>query len=153
MKEQIRRIKSILSKDEIGALKAVDEILDAGKEITNLIWELIKYFKDILIYKSTNELKIYNEKELEQIKDLAGMVEKEDLLNIIYELSELENELKWSSQKIIIFQTKIIKLCMKKILKPIFYEENGQFTRFERVFVYVRASSRSSLRDISLRFL
>ena len=116
--------KSILSKDEIGALKAVDEILDAGKEITNLIWELIKYFKDILIYKSTNELKIYNEKELEQIKDLAGMVEKEDLLNIIYELSELENELKWSSQKIIIFQTKIIKLCMKKILKPIFYEEN-----------------------------
>ena len=108
--------KCILEHDEIGAIKVIDEILDSGKDIVNLVWELIKYFKDILVYKSTNNLKVYNEKEIAQIKVLAEETTKENLLNIIYQLSELENEMKWSSQKIIFFQTKIIKLCMKKNL-------------------------------------
>ena len=115
--------KCILKHDEIGAIKVIDEILDSGKDIVNLVWELIKYFKDILIFKSTNNLKLYNEKEIAQIEVLAGETTKENLLNIIYQLSELENEMKWSSQKIIFFQTKIIKLCMKK--NEIFQKEEN----------------------------
>ena len=51
---------------------------------------------------------------------MAEDTTKERLLNIIYALSEVENEMKWSSQKIIIFETAIIKLCIKKFEKENF---------------------------------
>ena len=36
------------------------------------------------------------------------------MLDIVYQLSELENDIKWSSQKTIMFQTGIIKVCRKE---------------------------------------
>lgn len=91
--------ESIINYDVDNALKVVNEVLKQGKDISNLIWEIIKYFKDILVYKTSQTLEIYNEKEITQIKELANNVSKERLLQIIYDLSNLSNEIKWSSQK------------------------------------------------------
>jgi DNA polymerase-3 subunit gamma/tau len=105
--------ESIINYDVDNALKVVNEVLKQGKDISNLIWEIIKYFKDILVYKTSQTLEIYNEKEITQIKGLANNVSKERLLQIIYDLSNLSNEIKWSSQKELMFQVEIIKLCNK----------------------------------------
>jgi len=105
--------ESIINYDVDNALKVVNEVLKQGKDISNLIWEIIKYFKDILVYKTSQTLEIYNEKEITQIKGLANNVSKERLLQIIYDLSNLSNEIKWSSQKGLMFQIEIIKLCNK----------------------------------------
>ena len=112
--------KNIIENDECGAINSIEEVLDSGKDVINLLWELIKYFKDILIFKSTGNLKVYNEKEIAQIKELSEEITKEKLLNIIYVLSELENDMKRSSQKIIILEATIIKLCIKKFEKENF---------------------------------
>ena len=45
------------------------------------------------------------------MNEIASKTNKKRLLKIIYELSELENEIKWSSQKNIVFQVGILKLC------------------------------------------
>mgnify|MGYP000391562753 FL=1 len=105
--------ESIINYDVDNALKVVNEVLKQGKDISNLIWEIIKYFKDILVYKTSQTLEIYNEKEITQIRELANNVSKERLLQIIYDLSNLSNEIKWSSQKGLMFQVEIIKLCNK----------------------------------------
>ena len=68
--------ESILNYDVDNALKVVNEVLKQGKDISNLIWEKIKYFKDILVYKTSQTLEIYNEKEKTQIKVLANNVSK-----------------------------------------------------------------------------
>ena len=86
--------ESIINYDVDNALKVVNEVLKQGKDISNLIWEIIKYFKDILVYKTSQTLEIYNEKEITQIKGLANNVSKERLLQIIYDLSNLSNEIK-----------------------------------------------------------
>ncbi len=65
-----------------------------------------------MIYKASGKTGIYNKDEIEGLKEIASKTSKERLLNIIYELSETENDIKMSSQKIIMFQTGIIKLCM-----------------------------------------
>ena len=54
---------------------------------------------------------MYSEEDLQKIKNLVGKVEKQRLLNIIYQLSELENNLKNSTQKTILFQAGVIKIC------------------------------------------
>lgn len=94
------------------ALIAINEVIDEGKDLDNFLWETIKYLRDILVYKTCGSLQLYNESELEQIKAISNEVSKDRLLNLIYNLSDLANSLKWSTQKQIIFQTGIIKACM-----------------------------------------
>ena len=95
------------------ALESVNKVLDEGKDVTNLIWEIIKYIKDILVYKACNKIELYSEDEKAKIEELSKQVTKERLVSLVYELSEIENELKWSTQKTIMFQAGIIKLCNK----------------------------------------
>ena len=103
--------RGILECDAVASLEAVDNVIEDGKDLYNFLWEVIKYFKDILVYKSTNKLNLYSENEIVEIKKLADITDEERLLNIIYQLSDLENDLKWSSQKTIMFQTGVIKAC------------------------------------------
>ena len=104
--------EAIFDNNVENALQSTEDVLNEGKDVTNFLWEMIKYVKDILVYKTSKNTQIYNKEEIEKIQELAEKVSKERLLNIIYELSQLENEIKMSSQKIIMFQTGIIKLCM-----------------------------------------
>ena len=96
------------------ALENVNIVLDQGKDVTNLIWELIKYIKDILVYKTSGKLDLYSNEEIKVINELSEKVSKERLLKIIYDLSECENNIKWSSQKSLMLQVEIIKLCTKE---------------------------------------
>ena len=106
--------ESIIQYDVDKALENVDIVLKEGKDINNLLWEIIKYVKDILVYKASKKADLYNGEELNKIKDLSEIVSKEKLIELIYQLSELENDIKWSTQKTIVFQAGIIKLCNKK---------------------------------------
>lgn len=106
--------ESIIDYNVDEALKNMDIVLDEGKDITNLLWEIIKYIKDILVYKVSGKLELYSEAETEKIKEIAEKISKEKLIQLVYELSELENDIKWSTQKTIMFQAGIIKLCNKQ---------------------------------------
>ena len=105
-------VKGILEKDEIKALSVVDKVIDEGKDLYNFLWEIIKYLKDILIYKSTKKLDIYSKDEIKEIEEISKLASNEKILNIIYLLSSLENDIKWSTQKTIMFQTGIIRACL-----------------------------------------
>ena len=110
-------VKSFLEYNVEEAIRAVDTVLNEGKDLNNLLWEIIKYVKDILVYKATGKLEIYSNDELDEIKKLSDEVTKERLLYIITDLSKLENDMKWSSQKSILFQVEIIKLCSENIIE------------------------------------
>ena len=106
-------VEAIIQYDVDKALVTANKVLEEGKDISNLLWEMIKYVKDILLYKATNHVDLYSEEEIAKLKEISEMAEKERLINFVYALSELENEMKFSTQKTIIFQAGIIKLCSK----------------------------------------
>ena len=105
-------VKNIIEYNAEASISALEEVLKEGKDLNNLLWEIIKYIKDILVYKTSKKLSIYNKEEISQIEALASKTSKERLIGLIYSLSETENNIKWSSQKEIMLQTGIIKLCM-----------------------------------------
>ena len=107
--------QSIIQYDVDKALESTQTVLDEGKDINQLLWEIIKYIKDLLVYKATNKIDFYSEEEKDKIKELSNQASKEKLINLVYQLSELENDMKWSTQKTIIFQAGIIKLCNKQV--------------------------------------
>ena len=133
--ESINKItEAIINKKEIEALQISDEVINQGKDIYNFLWEIIKYVKDILLYKATKKLDLYSKEEIENIKKISDVASKEQILNIIYELSNLENDIKFSSQKAIIFQTGIIRLCMETpILKEIPADIAERINKLEKV--------------------
>lgn len=107
--------QAIIQKEVEKTIQAVESVMEEGKDLNNLLWEIIKYTKDILVWKTTKKLAIYNEKEIEKINEISEKTTKEKLLQIIYQLSELENEMKWSSQKAVLFEVAMIKLCIEPI--------------------------------------
>ena len=110
--EYISKItKSIFEGNEIEALEVIDSVINDGKDLNNFLWEVIKYIKDVLVFKVSGKLSVYNKEELEEIKEISELASKDKILNTIYLLSDLENEIKWSNQKTIMFQTGIIKAC------------------------------------------
>lgn len=104
---------AIFKHDAEKAIEEVQDIISEGKDLDNFLWEVIKYIKDILVYKSTKKLELYSKEEIEYIDKLSSEVEKNRLLELIYNLSELANTMKWSTQKNIIFETGIIKECLE----------------------------------------
>ncbi len=121
------------------ALKSIDDILNEGKDLNNFIWEIIKYVKDLLIYKTSGKIDLYSKDELENIKQICEKVSKEKLVNLIYELSTLENNMKWSTQKTIMFQAGIIKLCSQEIGSGTNIEE-----RIEKIEKYIKSGNISA---------
>ena len=111
--EYISKIsEEIVNSNGENALITAKNVIDEGKDINNILWEIIKYFRDILLFKSTKEISnIYSKEDAKKIEELSSKINNERLLNIIYKLSELENEIKWSSQKNIVFQVGILKVC------------------------------------------
>lgn len=105
-------IESIVNFDSEKALSMTKAVMDDGKDVENTLFELIKYTRDLMILKSTKTVSsIYNENDLKTMNELISKASDERLLKIIYSLSELENDIKYSSQKNIVFQVGIIKLC------------------------------------------
>ena len=104
-------VESIINKDVDKCLVTLKTVISEGKDQNNFLWEIIKYVKDILLFKVTGEVGIYSEAEQLKLKQLAEISAKEDLVHLIYELSNLENDMKWSSQKTIMLEAGFIKLC------------------------------------------
>ncbi len=105
-------VSKILKNDADGALQVTQSIVNDGKDVTNLIWEMIKFVRDCMLLKTTGKVSnIYTENDVKNMNELIKSVDNERLLKIIYSLSALENDLKWSSQKNIVFQVGVLKLC------------------------------------------
>lgn len=119
-------VNSVIGCNVDETLENIDTVIADGKDLNNLIWEIIKYVKDILVFKSSGKLTLYNENELEKIKEISEKTSKERLLNIIYSLSELANDLKITTQKTIMLEVGIMKLCTLENNKNINSEINMQ---------------------------
>ena len=148
--------QAIIEYDIDKAMDAITKVLEEGKDLNNLLWEIIKYIKDILMLKTNQKLTIYNEKDLDDIKKLADQIEKERAIKLIYELSELENDMKTSTQRLIVFQAGIIKLCDKYIentTKSTSNSNNGNnnddiYRRLDKIEQYLRTANINTKQQI-----
>ncbi len=129
-------IQAILEYDVEKALIKGNEVLQEGKDIGPFIWEMIKYIKDILIFQTTGKLELYSEEEQGQIKEIASKMEKNRLVNLVYQLSELESDIKSSTQKTILFQAGMIKLCNQQAENHKTIED-----RIEKIEKYIKSGN------------
>ena len=75
---------------------------------------LVAAFFGLKYLLNEKKVELYNQEEIQQIEEFAKSTNKDKLVDLIDKLSALENNVKWSTQKTIIFEAGIIKLCNKQ---------------------------------------
>ena len=75
-------VKSIIEKQPEEAIETTNIVINEGKDLDNFLWEVIKYIKDTLIYKTTSSLELYSKEDIEYISKLAEKATKERLKGV-----------------------------------------------------------------------
>ena len=104
----------ILDRDIQGVMDIVREVLAQGRELGQFIIDFTWYLRNVLLVScgddSQDTLQVTQE-TLEIIKEQAGRISTEEILMDIRTLSALTNQLRSSSQKRILTEIALIKLC------------------------------------------
>lgn len=105
---------SLISGDGISLLKYIDKIFSDGRDPSNFISEIMNILRDMLVVLTVKEpggMLTESADELEALKKSAAVTSASELAYLIRELSLLDNSLKWSVQRKIVFEAGILKLC------------------------------------------
>lgn len=107
-------LENIITKNINGTLELTEKIISEGKDLEFYIWELIKFIRDVAVLDKTGNQNLYGDEEKSKMQKLAQMITTIELLELIPVLSELQNDMKWSLDKDIMFETGFLKLVMPK---------------------------------------
>ena len=103
---------SILSNKPAEVLEISEELINSGKDLEVFTWELIKFIRDLLMLHISNDLVVYKDEDKVRMQELVKVTSKERLLALITEVSTLQNSMKWSTDKEVIFETGLIKITL-----------------------------------------
>lgn len=109
----LQMTQSLIQKDASKVLENAENVINEGKDLEIFTWELIKFVRDLLMLNISENLVVY--REIDKMKDLLKMTDKETLLQLIADLSTLQSSMKWASEREVIFETGLIKICMEKV--------------------------------------
>lgn len=94
-------------------LQDAEKIINDGKDIEVFTWEEIKFIRDLLMLEISEDLVVYKAEEKDRMKELVNKTTKERLLNLITDLSTLQNSMKWASDREVIFEAGLIKIALQ----------------------------------------
>ena len=109
-----RLLRKIVAQDVSEVLGIVEELVMQGKELSQLAADFTWYLRNLLLVKTSDNMMDVldvSSENLTQLKEEAQMIEAEVLLRYIRIFSELTNQLKYASQKRVLLEVTMIKLC------------------------------------------
>ena len=109
-----RLLRQIISQDVGKVLATVEELVMQGRELTQLAADFTWYLRNLLLVKTSDNMEDVldvSTENLAQLKEEAQMIESGVLLRYIRIFSELTNQLKYATQKRVLLEVTLIKLC------------------------------------------
>jgi len=102
--------RSILDSDTVGALRAVYDQNEAGKDLGRLLADLIQHFRTLLVQQADPEAAAedLSPELIEAIGAQARMASTEQLLRIVDGLAEVDSRMRWASNKRLHFELGVI---------------------------------------------
>ncbi len=115
-----RLLRQILAKDIVGAVATLDALVDEGREMGQMVTDFTWYLRNLLLMQSSDDMEEVldvSKEHLNMLREEARMVKPEVLMRYIRIFSELGNQIKYASQKRILIEIAIIKLCKPQMEK------------------------------------
>lgn len=107
-------LRSLLAFDVHGVIETVEELVMQGRELSQLSSDFTWYLRNLLLVKSSDNMKDILDVSTEGLKRLeeeAQLVSSDTLMHYIRVFSDLTNQLKYASQKRVLLEITLIKLC------------------------------------------
>ena len=115
-----RLLRQIIAKDIAGAVGTLDALVDEGREMGQMVTDFTWYLRNLLLMQSSDDMEEVldmSKEHLAALKEEAELVKPEVLMRYIRIFSELSNQVKYASQKRILIEIAIIKLCKPQMEK------------------------------------
>ena len=107
-------LREILRKDVVKVLSTLEELIMQGRELSQLATDFTWYMRNLLLAKSSDNMEDVldvSTENLAQLKEESEMVDYDTLIRYIRIFSELSNQLKYATQKRVMLEVALIKLC------------------------------------------
>ncbi|WP_423237164.1 hypothetical protein [Desulfonispora thiosulfatigenes] len=114
--EQIINISDALIEQEPGkAIIYLNDYLQSGKDIKQIIRDLLEHFRNIMLLKvsSQDDLVALSAEMLPKIKQQASSLSLKYIGVIVTKLTEVEKELRWTSQPQILVEASLIDIILR----------------------------------------
>lgn len=104
-----------IAADEVTAvIHQLEEIIVRGRELGQFVTDFVWYMRNLLLLKTSEnpeEVIDVSTENRKQMEEEAQMIGTETLMRYIRVLSELSNQIRYSSQKRVLVEVALIKLC------------------------------------------
>ena len=107
-------LREIISRDVVKVLKSVEDLVMQGRELSQLTTDFTWYLRNLLLAKSSDNMEDVldvSSENLALLKEEAQMIDNDTLIRYIRIFSELSNQLKYATQKRVLLEVALIKLC------------------------------------------
>ena len=106
--------RKICSQDVIGIVRGLEEIILQGRELSQFVTDFIWYLRNLLMLKSDEgmeEMLDVSSEHLLQMKEEMNLADMDTLMRYIRVFSELSGQLRYATQKRVLAEIALIKLC------------------------------------------
>lgn len=107
-------LREILNRNVLGCIQILEEITMQGRELTQFVSDFVWYLRNLLVVKTTDDVEDVLDVSTDNKKRLmeeAELVEPETIVRFIRVFSELSGNIKYATQKRILTEIALIKLC------------------------------------------
>ena len=108
-------LRMIICADVSGAIKALDEIIMGGRDLTQLVTDFTWYLRNLLLAVTSDDISSVVDMSAENLENLlaeAAQIDEETAMRYIRILSELSNQIRYAYNKRVLTELAIIKMCM-----------------------------------------
>ena len=109
-----RLLKALLDSDSAEALRILDEVIMEGRDAGQFVHDFIWHLRDLLLLQNTEdaaEMIDLSEENLKLLREEAQKIPAGTLMRYIRILSDLSDQLRYASQKRVLIEVALIRLC------------------------------------------
>lgn len=109
-----RLLRAVLDRNVLGCIELLEEIVIQGRELTQFVTDFTWYLRNLLLVQSSDNLEDVidmSSDNLARLKEESQMASMEQIVRYIRIFSELAGQIKYASQKRILVEIALIKLC------------------------------------------
>ena len=109
-----RLLLKVLSGDVTGSIHVLEDLITGGRELGQFVSDFTWYMRNLLLVKTSEnpeEAIDVSSENLKLLKEESGMTDVETLMRYIRIFSDLSNQIRFASQKRVLVEIALIKLC------------------------------------------
>lgn len=109
-----RLLRCVLEQDVLGCVGLLEEIVMQGRELTQFVTDFTWYLRNLMLVQSSDNLEDVidmSSDNLLRLKEEAARTDMNRIIRYIRIFSELSGQIRYASQKRILVEIALIKLC------------------------------------------